>query len=126
MPIPISMQFSCVYNRKSCSFYIFDGGKIENFERAFAIFDYVGAPVQKDVKDCFFTSKSEEAYCKVTIEPDGIIEASVEFSQLSFDAFNEAAAILGVDFKCNVSTYSEKVSLQLDKNGLSLVKYTNI
>ena len=126
MPIPVSLQFSCLKIKKSCQFYIFDGEKRENFQRAFAIFDYIGAPVRSDLKECFFTAKSEEAYCTVTLEPRGITQISVEISNLSSEATQLAADFLKIEFPHKLSGDLLKVSLELDSKGMNLITHIDI
>ena len=126
MPIPISLEFSCCRLKRSCCFYIFDGEKQENFQRAFAIFDYLGAPIQESIKQNFATSKSDEAFCTITIEPETITQASVEISNLERIAVENIVDLLGVEFLHKGSLELQRIALHLDKKGMSLIKYTDI
>lgn len=126
VPIPILLQFSCLRPKKSCSFYIFDGDKHDNISRAFSIFDTIGAPVDEGVKKCFFSAKSEEAFCRVGIEGKEITEVAVEISQVPAEMVVRVANLLAIDVRKHFIGSAEKIALELDKKGLSLTKYSNI
>jgi hypothetical protein len=126
MPIPVSMNFSLVKQAKSCSFYIFDGEKDQNFSKAFAIFEHLGAPVDEKVKKAFWAARSAETCCKVWLESEKIVEVAVEVNQLPWQDYLNISELLSVEVRTKQSNYSEKVALQLDKHGLNLVKYSDI
>ena len=125
-PIPTSMQFSCMKLSKSCSFYIFDGEKNENFQKAFSIFDCIGVPIEKPLKKCFFSAKSQEAHCKIQFELEKISEVSVDLTQMPLEEFLTAADLLQLEIPHKHPSFSEKVSLQFDKAGMNLIKYSDI
>lgn len=126
MPIPISMDFSYIKPRKSCSFYIFEGEKNENFSRAFSIFDYIGAPLEESIKKELWAAKSHETSCKVAFEANKIVDVAVEVDHLPWTGFLNLVELLGLEVRCKQVNYSERVSIQLDKYGLNLVKYSDI
>lgn len=126
MPIPVSLQFSCIKPRKSCNFYLFDGEKLENFQKAFAIFDYIGAPIADQIKSHFFPSKSQDAHCKITFEHKGIIQVSVQISDLPRTSAETIANLLNIDFPHHISSSLLNLSLQLDNKGLSLLTHSDI
>lgn len=125
-PIPVSMEFSIIKVSRSCSFYIFDGEKQENFDKAFAIFDCIGAPIEKSVKKCFFSAKSQEAHCRVVFEAEKIAEVCVDLTQMPIEEFLNAANLLHLQITQKHPSFSEKVSLKLDKTGINIAKCIDI
>jgi hypothetical protein len=124
--IPISLQFSLIKPRKSLTFYLFDGEKAANFEKAFAIFDCIGSPLPSSIKNSLIKAKTEETYSKIIFENEKISEIGLEVNYLSYDDYKAIGDIIGIKKPNFIGKNGGKKGLQLDSAGFSLINYTDV
>lgn len=77
-PIPIQFNYSCFKNTRNCNFYLFDGLKIQNYDRGISIFESFGSPVSNDVNRLIRRARGEEVNCILEIDNDSIVSMSIQ------------------------------------------------
>lgn len=76
---------------KSCTFYIFDGDKANNFDRAFSIFETFGAPVSDVIDVGMRKAKCDDVFCSITLDESKVtsMEIATKNLNVSRDLLNE-------------------------------------
>jgi hypothetical protein len=72
-PVPTSVLVSVLENTKIINFYIFDGFRRQNVEKAFALFQMFGRPLMYKAEELFNSGFCDDVNCSVLIR-DGRVE----------------------------------------------------
>lgn len=73
-PVPTTFMFSCLSNRRQCSFYIFEREKESNFEKATSLFSMFGASISLDLSSCLLKSRNSDFFVGLEIHDNIIYE----------------------------------------------------
>lgn len=72
--VPTTFMFSCLSNRRQCSFYIFERDKEANFEKATNLFSLFGASISVELSSCLLKSRNSDFYVGLEIRDNTIYE----------------------------------------------------